>query len=163
MIRSKKNMFLCISLITLNVAFIWCNSLLSKELSSAFSDLVGTVISWFFPATQMQGGGVGHGTLRKIAHFTEFCSLGLLLGWLFRMTAKKKWCHSLLPLALGAAVACIDETIQIFVPGRGPGLRDVAIDSAGVLLGVLLLSWLAYRQQKKHEKAEQGGQDGQSV
>lgn len=160
MIKTKKNLFLCISLITLNVAFIWCNSLLSKELSSAFSNLVGTVISWFFPATQMQGGGAGHGTLRKIAHFMEFCSLGLLLSWLFHMTTQRKWTHYALPLVLGAAVACIDETIQIFVPGRGPGLRDVAIDSAGVLLGVLLLSWLAYRQQKKHEKAEQGGQDG---
>ena len=43
------------------------------------------------------------------------------------------------PLLWGIAAACIDETIQVFVPGRGPGLRDVAIDCLGVLLGIVLL------------------------
>ena len=52
------------------------------------------------------------------------------------------------PLLWGAAAACIDETIQVFVPGRGPGLRDVAIDCLGVLLGIVLLH-LGHRYLRK--------------
>ena len=43
------------------------------------------------------------------------------------------------------------ETIQIFVPGRGPGLKDVAIDTAGVLTGlVLLLIGHTFIKKKTH-------------
>ena len=43
------------------------------------------------------------------------------------------------PFLLGAAAACVDESIQLFVPDRGPGLRDVFIDCSGVLTGLILL------------------------
>ena len=86
----------------------------------------------------LSGGGAaseGSGLLRKLAHFTEFTALGMCLGWLFGMLQKKKvW-----PLLCGVLAACIDETIQIFVPDRGPGLLDVGIDSCGVLAGIFLL------------------------
>ena len=74
--------------------------------------------------------------VRKTAHFTEFTALGLSLCWLFGMLKK----GTLLPFLCGTAAACVDETIQIVVPGRGPSVRDVCIDSSGVLLGVILLT-----------------------
>ena len=77
----------------------------------------------------------GDGLLRKFAHFAEFGALGLLLGWLFGMLGKKR----LPAFALGVAAACIDETIQAFIPGRSPGIRDVCIDSCGAAAGMLLL------------------------
>ena len=39
----------------------------------------------------------------------------------------------------GTAAACVDETIQVFVPDRGPSVRDVLLDSCGVAAGMLLL------------------------
>ena len=44
--------------------------------------------------------------------------------------------------ALGCAflAACIDETIQIFVPLRGPGIKDVLIDTGGALTGIAILT-----------------------
>ena len=89
------------------------------------------------------GGGVTgdlvyalEGVIRKLAHFTEFTALGLCLTWLFGMLQKGR-----LPAALwGVAAACVDESIQLFVPDRGPGLRDVGIDTCGVLTGMILLS-----------------------
>ena len=39
----------------------------------------------------------------------------------------------------GFLAACVDETIQIFVPNRGPSVFDVLIDTAGVAVGVTLL------------------------
>ena len=43
------------------------------------------------------------------------------------------------PFLLGFGVARMDETIQRFSPGRSPAFRDVAIDAAGVAVGIGLL------------------------
>ena len=85
-------------------------------------------------------GGGGGGLLRKLAHFTEFTCLGLCLCWLFRMVRSKTSEHWLLPLLCGFLAACIDETIQIFVPLRGPAIKDVGIDTSGVLLGIVIIN-----------------------
>lgn len=143
----------CLCLIALNVLFIWGNSLLPREVSSAFSRLVGTVLNWFFSGGGDAAEGEGQGILRKIAHFTEFFTLGMLLCWLTMLMKAKKWICWLLPLGVGLTVACIDETIQIFVPGRGPGLRDVAIDTAGVALGIcIVMLWLFILTKRKSRK-----------
>lgn len=147
MIRSQKRITLCGVLIGLNIAFIWVNSLLPREVSAAFSGLVGQVMDWLFPSQGTMAEGEGNGILRKIAHFTEFCTLGVLLSWMAGMLRQEKWV--LMPIIAGVAVACIDETIQCFIPGRGPGVLDVLIDAAGVVLGVMLI-WLI--KAKKHAK-----------
>ena len=89
--------------------------------------------------------GEGHGLLRKLAHFTEFASLGVILTWLTVLLSKPAG----LSLAAGFAAACIDETIQMFVPDRGPAFTDVLIDTSGVLTGLILLL-LIRRWRRKH-------------
>lgn len=134
---------LCKWLLVANLCFIWGNSLMSAEASLAFSDWVKQLLG-MISGTGAVGGGSG--LLRKIAHFTEFTSLGLCLGWLFLLKEKPgHWA-----LVWGASAACLDETIQCFVPGRGPGLRDVAIDVLGVCTGMVLLQ-LARRIQGKRK------------
>jgi len=89
--------------------------------------------------------GTGRGTwdfvLRKIAHFSEYAILGALL---LRALGRAE-----VAVAAGVAYAATDEWHQHFVPGRHAALRDVAIDAAGVLAGVLLLvqskTWSARR------------------
>lgn len=149
MIRSKKAMTLCVCLIVFNLAFIWGNSLLPKEISSAFSKMIGLFLNRFTPESIDAAEGEGQGILRKIAHFTEFCTLGILLSWLVRMVRSRKWEYCAIPLTAGALAASIDETIQMFVPGRGPQLRDVGIDTLGVILGILLLSGIALCKHKR--------------
>jgi hypothetical protein len=82
--------------------------------------------------------GTGLGTwdlvLRKIAHFCEYAVLGALM---LRALGREA-----LAAGAGIAYAATDELHQQFVPGRHAAFRDVAIDAAGVLAGVLLLqSW----------------------
>ena len=134
MIRTDKRLRLCTALLVCNLIFIWGNSLLPGEVSGAFSDWVKNLLASLFaqgPERPASGG-----LLRKIAHFTEFMGLGMLLCWRFGML-RKGWRPAFL---WGAAAACVDETIQRFVPDRGPSLRDVCIDSAGVLTGIVLLT-----------------------
>lgn len=134
MIRTNRRMRLCSALLVCNLAFIWGNSLLPGEVSGAFSDWVKSILEGLFPIGEDSSDGEGI-LLRKLAHFTEFATLGALLGWHFGMRGKKQRFAA----ACGVTAACIDETIQMFVPDRGPGIRDVLIDSSGVLTGMLLL------------------------
>ena len=142
MIRTDKRLRLCAALLICNLIFIWGNSLLPGEISGAFSDWVKGVLENMLPGEPSES--VGGGLLRKIAHFTEFTALGMCLGWLFGMLKKRPR----YPFFCGVAAACIDETIQRFVPDRGPSLKDVAIDSSGVLTGLVLL-YLGHNYLKK--------------
>jgi hypothetical protein len=68
--------------------------------------------------------------LRKLAHFGEYAVFGFLLVRAIE--------SELLSLVAGIAYALTDELHQHFVPGRQAAFRDVAVDAAGVLLGVAL-------------------------
>lgn len=151
MIRSQKRLRLCTLLLVCNLIFIWGNSLMTAEISAAISNLVRQIVNFVLGAFSSAGEESleGDGILRKIAHFTEFASLGLLLGWLFGMLRKKK----VYPFLCGTLAACIDETIQIFVPGRGPGIKDVCIDVGGVVTGMILL-YVGHTFFKKKQSLE---------
>ena len=88
--------------------------------------------------------------VRKAAHFTEFAALGLSLRLLtneYRLRWATLWSWS-----IGTLYACTDELHQYFKGTRTPSLRDVGIDSAGVLFGalfVLLVLFMMDRRKKK--------------
>jgi VanZ family protein len=70
--------------------------------------------------------------LRKLAHFAEYAILGALLLRALRREP--------LALLLGSAYALTDEVHQAFVAGRQGSPLDWAIDTAGVILGVVLFA-----------------------
>lgn len=134
MICTNRRLRISAALIFLTLAFIWGNSLLPGEVSGAFSQWVKHLLARLLP-----GDGPlveeGSGLLRKIAHFTEFAALGALLAWRSGMRQKSP----IGAFCSGGAAAALDETIQCFVPGRGPSVTDVLLDCGGVLTGMLLL------------------------
>ena len=144
MIRTKKRLRLCTLLLILILGFIWGNSLLPGEISGALSDWVKDMLAMLFPGDSEPSGGGG--LLRKIAHLSEFTALGMCLCWLMGMLKK----HPSLALLAGMAAASVDETIQRFVPDRGPSIWDVGIDTCGVILGILIL--LAGHKMMKKRK-----------
>jgi VanZ family protein len=82
------------------------------------------------------GLGTWDTVLRKCAHVTEYAILGALLS---RALGRE------VPAFLAAvAYAATDEFHQHFVRGRHASPIDVAIDAAGVALGVL--AWTRARQ-----------------
>ena len=133
MIRRTNAICICAFLLALNLIFIWGNSLLPADMSKAISDWVAELL----PDREEMSVSPNQEAkiLRKAAHFTEFTALGFLLSWM-AILLKKRQHYALLS---GVMAACIDETIQIFVPERGPGLTDVLIDAGGVAAGMILL------------------------
>ena len=89
--------------------------------------------------------------VRKLAHFSEYALLGFSLMLHIAQIEKKiavrlPWLWS---WVVGTLYAASDEFHQGFVAGRGPSLRDVMIDSSGVIAGTLLLLWIIRRRTKK--------------
>ena len=142
---------LCITLLVLNLVFIWGNSLFPAQASAAISGWIWELLGDFTGGDMTPGGAVGDGPLRKAAHFIEFAGLGMVLLWIMVLTGKQRF----LAFAGGFGVACVDETIQMFVPGRGPAIGDVLLDSAGVLTGLLL--FLLIRHLRRNQSLPNGG------
>lgn len=133
------------------LAFIWGNSLLPGHISGAFSDWVRKILRQLLPflfknASDSAGGGL----LRKIAHFTEFAALGACFCWLYAMLMTKQCRQILYAAASGVLAACVDETIQRFVPQRHGCLTDVGIDTAGVITGIVLFMIVYHINKKQH-------------
>ena len=77
--------------------------------------------------------------IRKLAHFTEFTILGILLS-LFFMTIPKSFGFRLGGVLLtGAIYSAADEIHQLFVAKRTAALFDVLIDIAGVFFGCMIV------------------------
>ena len=148
--RTTPRLWICGTLIGLLLAVIWGNSCLNGETSGQFSGWVADLLHAILPFLSSEN-EVGHFILRKLGHFSEFAALGLLLRWMFGMTINRKWLTLVLPLGCAVMAAFIDETIQIFTPGRYSSIVDVGIDSLGALTGILVLQigWLLLRRLRR--------------
>ena len=146
---SHRRMTVCCCLLIGLLIFIWGNSLLPGRISGAFSDWVKDGLNKLLPFLfDGMDEGTSCGLLRKIAHFTEFAALGACFCWLYAMLRSRQTEQLLLALLSGFFVACADETIQRFVPGRHGCFTDVGIDTAGVIAGIALFT-IAYLIRKK--------------
>lgn len=99
----------------------------------------------------------GNPIYRKLAHFSIYALVGVwIMAFMstFDIRLYKKWIISML---VGVLYAASDEFHQSFVPGRGPSIVDVGIDSLGVLTGILavLIIISIYRALKSDKKIEE--------
>ena len=76
--------------------------------------------------------------LRKGAHVFEYTVLTTLLLRAFKRTWHEwTWRRAWITAAIIAVLyALSDEFHQSFVPGRGPSVHDVLIDSVGVIIAI---------------------------
>jgi VanZ family protein len=85
-----------------------------------------------------------HHPVRKLAHMTEYFLLAVSVSLpLYVYGVRGLW----LPILAGGicvGFAALDEYHQSFVAGRGPSVKDVCIDSIGVLIGVLMVQFFCF-------------------
>jgi VanZ family protein len=77
--------------------------------------------------------------LRKLAHLAVYTVLTVLLVRAFRLHVARPTHAWLLAMLVAALYACSDEWHQTFVPGREGRVRDILIDSIGIV-GVWVLA-----------------------
>lgn len=88
--------------------------------------------------------------VRKAAHMSEYALLGcLMMGTLMYTRTKYYWRTAGVSLIACAIYATTDEVHQYFVPGRACKVMDVGIDSAGALVGILLMTGILYLWNKR--------------
>lgn len=92
-------------------------------------------------------GDLANFIVRKVAHFTEYLILYMLVfnATYEKVNLKKSLITSILVVFL---YACSDEIHQIFVPGRTSRIRDVVIDTCGGMIGFLFL-WIKNKKPIK--------------
>ena len=111
----------------------------SEATSNLATELIYKVYAFLFAGSHMdisQFFALYGQPIRKLAHFTEFMILGVLMYANYR-----EYFHNDIfayPLLAAGAYAVSDEIHQLFVAGRYCSLKDMAIDTAGAFCGVLL-------------------------
>ena len=88
------------------------------------------------PADQALVVGSWQFCIRKGAHFSVYALLGMLFMLPLSCAVKNPWGKA---WACASLYAITDELHQYFVPGRSCELRDIFIDSAGALFGILVI------------------------
>ncbi len=122
-----------VALLVFTLIFIWSNSLKSREVSKEQSV---NVTGWLNRVLSFAIKSIlSHEIVRKLAHFVEFGALGFELMILCRLYSMKKiWYVNIIFISMVCALT--DETLQIF-SGRGPLIKDVWLDTAGTVFGML--------------------------
>ena len=77
--------------------------------------------------------------VRKVAHYSIYTLVGILLMSLMSTFKMKELDRVAVSLIVGVIYAATDEIHQAFVPGRGPLVTDVILDSIGVLTGIFIV------------------------
>lgn len=117
----------------------------SGSLSGSIVDFILSVIQFMLPSANINRETL-HFLIRKGAHFTVYLVLGGLSAHALSSHQIKGWKRFLYALLISTLYAISDEIHQGFVPGRGPSIRDVLIDSAGAATGAgfyqQLMIWL---------------------
>jgi len=148
-INALQGRLFLIILVVLTLCFIWGNSLMPASISGVFSERIKELINLFLSGVGSRETLAGDRVLRKVAHASEFGLLGMELSFLFRNVLKERLTAVTFS---GLAVAVIDETIQLFSAGRSSQLKDVWIDFAGFLLGVLMIWFVGRIKSRRGRK-----------
>jgi VanZ family protein len=140
-------------LIWVSVIFVGSTNLMSAEHTSRF---VVPFLLWLKPGMSPQTIWLILIAARKCAHVTEYAVLSLLLWRALRAVPilHKKALTVFGVVMVGCALfAASDEFHQIFVKSRTPSVRDVLLDIAGAILGLLVGASFARRAPKKFRAA----------
>ena len=131
------------------MCFIFWMSTEAFSSQNTFS-LVETVLRFLFLKISLQEVGLIHTFIRKSGHVIEYIILGLLLLRAFRGSSivSWNWRWSFFAVILVVFWAASDEFHQSFVPTRTASAADVAIDTAGGVLGQFVsVLWHRYRKK----------------
>jgi VanZ family protein len=122
--------------VALWMAFIFVGStdLMSAEHTSRF---LTPFLHWLKPDISLATVEQIHFLVRKAAHLTEYAILALLLMRALR-EKESRFRRTIVVLVIAVLFALADEYHQAFVVSRTSSLGDVAIDSVGAFLGILI-------------------------
>ena len=147
-VKLRPRIVVPVFLILITLFFIWSNSARPGSDSLAQSNVVASWIRAVFDV-ERQPFRFLYEHHRKVAHFLEFALLGAEMGFFLLLNGKKGIRFFCFSMIFCAVCATIDESIQLFVPGRACALTDVLIDTAGSACSLIFLFLLSLLRKSK--------------
>lgn len=108
----------------------------SNKMSKGISQTIVETIEKVAPNSDIDK-SIFNNLLRKVAHFLAYLVLGVLLANSLKNNGISGYKGVVSAIFICVLYAISDEVHQLFVPGRGGQIKDVIIDSAGGLVGIL--------------------------
>ena len=154
-LAKEKRFWVLLALTLAWILFIFSNSMQIAEDSSEAS---AGIVEWLMGILKRYSISLNLDFLtfvvRKCAHFTE--DLGALTSATVQIRKQNISSRIIRILFTIMTVALCDETIQLFTDGRSSEVRDVWIDVAGGITGLLLAAlmvWVNGRLRQKKQRA----------
>jgi VanZ family protein len=122
----------------------------SNQLSTGVTEVIVETIEKVAPNADLDMKSINH-KVRKNAHFFAYLVLGILVMNVIRRSGVHVYKSIVLATAVCVIYAISDEIHQLFAPCRGGQVKDIIIDSAGVIAGIgiyLTMSRIIKRKQK---------------
>ncbi len=111
----------------------------SSELSSGITRRITDIIEGTAPNININQESLSH-IIRKCAHFGIYLVLGFLVTYALNHNNISRQKIILLAFLICLLYAISDEIHQLYIPGRSGQVSDVLLDSAGGLVGIVLMS-----------------------
>lgn len=135
-----------LAVLLIYITFIFINSLMPSDTSSMQSGFVLQAVRQFLDFVGLENVGITEHIIRKTAHFTEYTGLGIITFLCLSQYRFVGWERQFLNVMIGFMVPFVDETIQLFTPGRSGQVSDVWLDISGVAAGTLV-AFLCHRRR----------------
>ncbi|MGI6755793.1 MAG: VanZ family protein [Atopobiaceae bacterium] len=145
------------------VLFMWGHSLVQGDASSQESLAVVNIVRPLFELFNTTDIQVMTHVVRKCAHFLEYAVMGVLLRQTIASCVRWRtgtaagldtWCSCAVWACVALLIPSLDETLQLFVPGRSGQITDVVLDFCGALAGLAVAHlWHAARARRASRPA----------
>lgn len=103
----------------------------TADISSQQSQAILNIIQGF-------GINVNSFIVRKLAHVCIFMIIGFCISMFFGSCLNNIFSTACISFIVSLGLACGDEYLQTFIPGRSGNFTDVIIDLHGVIIGLTL-------------------------
>ena len=134
----KTNLILIITWMILIFIMSSFNSIESSNQSNFITNIIAAIL-------KIENVELLSFTVRKLAHFTEYLILGILIHNLIKLYNK----NILVSLSICIIYAITDELHQILVPGRTFQINDILIDTIGSFIGITIINLIKKRRLSK--------------
>lgn len=125
------------------------SSSLSYDVGFHFYDIINNIFGLNLSTSQIADYAMTNQFyIRKAAHITEYFLLAMSVSLPLYVYKIRGFKLSILATLFCVAYAFLDEYHQSFTSGRSAQLRDVAIDSIGIVAGVIVVRLLGFIGRK---------------
>lgn len=159
MIKNKRQIYIIISWVAVLLWMLLIFSLSSQvaeqsdKLSSGIANFIVKTIQKVTHNAGFDIKDLDH-IVRKNAHFCVYLVLGVLVANALRKSRVSRWRIFIFAIGICVLYAASDEIHQVFVSGRGPGVIDVFIDSAGAAIGIGIYMIVSKIVEKRNKTIE---------